>query len=218
MSLETIQEGFIEGYNQFISIIPANYHPLINLLIFSLLIVIYSIFTWHFYRNLSKKDLIVLNLSRYNRTTHPLINKSVAALLNIVEYVIILPFLIFFWFATLALIILILSEGKEASQIITIAASIVVAVRILSYYSEDLSKDLAKLFPFTMLTISLLSPNFFSINRIASFLTELPGFFNSLFYYLLFIALLELILRIIDTIINLLNSEDSSIPVPKPRE
>ncbi|OIO80837.1 hypothetical protein AUJ84_02530 [Candidatus Pacearchaeota archaeon CG1_02_32_132] len=218
MSLEAIQAGFIEGYNQFISIIPANYQPLINLLVFSLLIVIYAIFTWHFYRNLSKKDLLALNLSRYNRTTHPLMNKSVAALLNIVEYIIILPFLIFFWFATLALIILILSEGKAASQIITIAASIVAAVRILSYYSEDLSKDLAKLFPFTMLTISLLSPNFFSINRIASFLTELPGFFNSLLYYLILIALLELILRIIDTIINLFNSDDSSIPVPKPEK
>jgi len=216
MDLEQIKEGFSGGYNQLLSIVPANYQPLINLFIFAILISIYAIFTWHFYRNLSKKDLIKLDLKKYNRTTHPLLNKFFAALFNIVEYIIILPFMIFFWFAILALIIVILASEQTASQIIIVAAAVVAAIRILSYYSEDLSKDLAKLFPFTILSIFLLSPNFFSVDRLFSFITKLPSFIGSIFYYLIFIAALELILRVIDTIINLSHSEEENLAVPVP--
>ncbi|NCN99331.1 hypothetical protein COU62_02270 [Candidatus Pacearchaeota archaeon CG10_big_fil_rev_8_21_14_0_10_35_219] len=218
MSLESIKEGFLAGYNQFISPIPAEIQPIINLIIFAFLIAIYSIFTWHFYRNLSKKDIIELNLKRYNRTTHPFLNKIVASAFNFLEYIVILPFLIFFWFAILAFIILVLASEQRAQQIITIAAAVVAAIRILSYYSEDLSKDLAKLFPFTILSIFLLSPTFFTIDRILSFVTEIPAFFSIVFYYLIFIIALELILRLLDTIVNLFHSEDSPVPVPEPSE
>jgi len=216
--LEEVKNGLTSGYNQFLSLIPESYQPLINLFIFALLISLYSIFTWNFYRNLSKKDLLALNLTQYNRTTHPFVNKVFASFLNIVEYLVILPFLIFFWFAILALIILILSEGQTASNIIFISAAIVAAVRILSYYTEDLSKDLAKLFPFTILTIFLLTPNFFSLDRVLSFITEIPLFLNNIFYYLLFIVFLELILRILDTLINLIYSDESNISAPEPSE
>ena len=218
MVLEEVKAGLMSGYNQFISLIPDKYQPLINLLIFALLISVYSIFTWHFYRNLSKKDLLELNLTKYNRTVHPFVNKALASILNIIEYIIILPFLIFFWFAILAFIILILSEGQSAAQIITISAAIVAAIRIISYYTEDLSRDLAKMFPFTVLTISLLTPNFFSLDRVLSFITEIPAFFGSIFYYLAFIIVLEIILRILDTLINLIYSDTSNIPVPKPED
>src|SRR3989344_5844242 len=173
MALEGVTQGFIQGYNNFLSLVPEKYQVLINLLVFSLLIAIYSIFTWHFYRNLSKKDILELNLSKYNRSSHPFLTKLFASLLNILEYIIILPFLIFFWFAILALIILMLSESQAAAQIVTIAAAIVASIRILAYYTEDLSRDLAKMFPFTILTISLLTPNFFSLDRVFSFATEL---------------------------------------------
>lgn len=211
MVLDGAKEGFIAGYNQFLSILPVKYQPLINLLVFAILIAIYSIFTWHFYRNLSKRDILELNLTQYNKTTHPLLNKLYASLLNILEYLIILPFLIFFWFAIFALIILIMSQGQTAVQVVTIAAAIVAAIRILSYYSEDLSAELAKLFPLTMLTIFVVTPNFFSLDRILSFVTELPEFVSNIFYYLIFIAVLELILRVIDTLINFSYSEESSI-------
>ncbi len=217
IALEEIKQGLLAGYNQLISFIPETYRPIVTLLIFALLISIYAIFTWHFYRNISKKDLISLNLKRYNHTTHPAVNKLFASLLNILEYVIILPFLIFFWFAILALIILILASEQSADQIIIVAAAVVAAVRILSYYSEDLAKDLAKMFPFTILTIFLLSPNFFSVDRILSFWTELPAF-TDILYYLIFIIILELILRVFDTFVNLAHSDESPVPVPKPEE
>lgn len=218
MVLEGVKEGFLTGYYQFLSIVPDRYQSLINLLIFALLISVYSIFTYHFYMNLSKKDILELNLTKYNRSTHPFLTKLYASLLNILEYIIILPFLIFFWFAILALIILILSESQAAAQVVTITAAIIAAIRILSYYNEDLAHELAKIFPFTVLMISLLTPNFFSLDRILSFASELPAFFNSTLYFFVFIIAIELVLRVLDTLINLIYSDESNIRVPKPTE
>ena len=198
--LGVIQQGFIEGYAGLISLIPEQYAPILNLLIFSILISLYSLFTWKFYRSLSKKDLIQLDLGKYNSSSHKGLKKLFALILYLIEYIIILPFLIFFWLAILALIILVLSEQQDAKQVLTIAAAIVAAIRILSYYNEDLSKDLAKLFPFTILSIFILTPNFFNFPRIIESLSQIKGFLTSTFYFLIFIIVLELILRFLDLI------------------
>ncbi len=200
MSLEEIKQGFVQGYNQLLSIIPERYSPLFNLLIFSILISVYGIFTWFFYKNLSKKDLIRLDLAQYNKTEHPGLNKFYAIILYILEYIVILPVLIFFWFAFMTLIIIAISEGLETQHIMTITAAIVAAIRIISYYHEEMSRDLAKLFPLTMLVIFLVTPNFFSLDRIFSFITEIPRFISNIIYFFLFIIAVELILRMIDLI------------------
>jgi len=95
-----------------------------KIFVFALLISFYAIFTWKFYKSLSKKDLVELNLSQYNRTLHPFLNKFFAVIFYIVEYIVILPFLIFFWFAVLALLILMLSNELAITQVIIVAAAI----------------------------------------------------------------------------------------------
>lgn len=203
-----VGNGFTSGYESLINTLPTEYASLMNLLIFSILISLYAIFTWKFYRSLSKKDLLELDLSRYNRSTHPFIKKVIASFLYLIEYIIILPFLIFFWLSVLAIIILILSQEQTAQQILLVSASIVAAIRILAYYQEELSRDLAKMFPFTILTIFLLTPNFFSFPRIVEGLFQVKDFLSSLVFFLAFIIFLELILRTIDTISNLFHGKD----------
>jgi len=201
-------QGLITGYKDLTVDLPLEYSSLVNVLIFAILISFYSIFTWKFYRFLSKKDLISLNLKQYNRSTHPFLNKFFATILYLIEYVVILPFLIFFWFAVLSLIILALSEELAANQIIIISAAIVASIRILSYYTEDLSRDLAKIFPFTILVIFTLSPGFFSLERIISNLATIPQFLTSILYFLILIVVIELVLRIIDSFLSLIRSND----------
>jgi len=186
--------------------LPVEYASLINVFIFAILIALYSVFTWKFYRYISKKDLINLNLQKYNTSEHPLANKFFAIILFMIEYIIILPFLIFFWFAILALIILVLSEELAAIQVIVLSAAIVAAVRMLSYYEEDLSKDLAKIFPFTILVIFIINPGFFSLERVLSNLGQIPGFLKSILLFLVLIIAVELILRIIDLVFNFFRS------------
>jgi len=201
-------QGLITGYKDLTLDLPLEYSSLVNVFIFAILISFYSIFTWKFYRFLSKKDLISLNLRQYNRTTHPFLNKFFATILYLIEYIVILPFLIFFWFAVLSLIILALSEELAANQIIIISAAIVASIRILAYYTEDLSRDLAKIFPFTILVIFTLSPGFFSLERIISNLATIPQFLTSILYFLILIVVIELVLRIIDSFLSLIRSND----------
>jgi len=191
-------EGFIIGYSDLFVVLPEEYFALINVFIFAVLISLYAVFTWKFYRLLSKKDILSLNLSQYNGVEHPLLKKLVAISLYMVEYIIIMPSLIFFWFGILALIILVLSESLDIGQVIIVSAAMVTAIRILAYYEEDLSKDMAKMFPFTILAIFILSPEFFSLGRITSNLSLIPELFNKIIYFLLLIISIEFLLRILD--------------------
>ena len=203
-----IVQGFSTGYGEISNSVPVEYSQLFNVFIFAILISIYSVFTWKFYRYLSKKDLIGLNLQKYNKTRYPFLSKFFAGILYLVEYVIILPFLIFFWFAVLAFIILVLSEELAAIQVVVVSAAIVASIRMLSYYQEDLSKDLAKMFPFTVLAIFILNPSFFSLQRVLTNLTQIQGFFRSIILFLVLIIVVELLLRVIDLVINLFRKDD----------
>ncbi len=182
---------------------------LITVFGFALIIAFYSIFTFKFYRFISKKDLISLDLNQYNTSKHPVLNKTLACFFYLLEYIIILPFLIFFWFAVLSLILFILSS-ESAEQVIVVAAAIIVAIRMLSYYSQDLSRDLAKMFPFTILTIFVLGQGFFDTARITDNLAQINQIeiITALFYFLILIVAVELILRMLDLIRGFWTSEE----------
>ena len=167
----------------------------IILIFFTAIIVIYSIFVFYFYRFLAKKNIIELNLNQYNQYANPAIVKFFAVIFYLVEYVIVLPVLTFFWFAVLSVLILLLSKGIDISTILLISAALVAAVRITAYVSEDLSKDLAKMLPFTLLAISITTAGFFDINALLQRITEIPSLFSHVLYYLLFIVAIELVMR-----------------------
>ena len=190
--------GFVDGYSDLFTVLPEEYFSLVNVFIFAVLISLYAVFTWKFYRLLSKKDILSLNLSQYNNVGHPLLKKLVAISLYLIEYIIIMPALIFFWFGILALIILLLSQSLEIGQVIIVSAAMVAAIRILAYYEEDLSKDMAKMFPFTILAIFILSPEFFSLERVANNLTLIPELFTKIMYFLVLIVAIEFLLRLLD--------------------
>lgn len=194
------------GYILFINSLPGQYVSLINLFIFTLLIVIYTVFVWKFYRFLAQKDIIRLDLNRYNKSKNPALKKLLAAFLYFVEYIVILPFAVFFWFAILTIFLILLSKEQSVEAILLISAAVVTSVRITSYYSKDLSRDLAKMFPFTILVIFLLTPNFFSLNLVMAQLSKLSLLFNDILYYLLFIIGVEIIFRFLELIFSIRKS------------
>ncbi|MAH03637.1 hypothetical protein CMI39_02515 [Candidatus Pacearchaeota archaeon] len=207
--IDNFSASFIEIYNSFISTLPFFAQKFINLFLIVLLIVIYSIFIWKFYRFIAKKDIIKLNLNKYNKSQNPLLTKIFAGIFYFIEYLLILPFLIFFWFSIFTIFLIFLTENLVIENLLVISAIIIASIRMVSYYNEDLSKDLAKLLPFTLLAISIINPKFFDINRIFNNFTEIPGFFSEILIYLAFIIILEIILRIFDFIFSLFGIEDS---------
>jgi len=215
---ENFGAGLIVLYHDFIASLPPFAGNFFNFFILVLLIVIYSIFIWKFYRFIAKKNVLGLDLNKYNKSKHPFFTKLLAGSLYFVEYIIILPFLIFFWFAIFTLFLIVLTQTQNVSQVLIISATVIAAIRMTSYYKENLSQEIAKILPFTLLAISVLNPNFFLeaqyIERIFSQLSQIPSFFSQIAYYLLFIIILEVILRLFDFIFSLFKLED----VPKTLE
>ena len=191
---------------------------IITLIFFTAVIVIYAVFVFYFYRFLAKKNLIELNLNKYNQSQHPTAIKFFAAIFYIIEYLIILPVLTFFWFAVLAILVLVLSKGLNASIILLISAALVAAVRITSYVSEDLSKDLAKMLPFTLLAIAITTAGFFDVSALLLRIEEIPSLFSHILYYLLFIVIVELVMRIGDFTQSVISSSDSTEEESSPTE
>ncbi len=180
----------------------------LEIFFFILLITIVSIFIYYFYLSISKQSIIVLNLSQYNRTTHPLLNKSLASFLFFVEYLLLMPFLILLWFAALSVIILLIADERTAGQILFVSAGLIGAVRILAYFHQEIAKDLAKLFPFIMLSVFILSPNIFFPARIMEKIFEIPSLFPQAIFFLVVIVAVEIILRIFYTAADFFYSDE----------
>ncbi len=181
---------------------------ILTLAFFTAVIVVYSVFVFYFYQFLAKKNLIEFNLSQYNKYSNPSIVKFFAFIFYIVEYIILLPVVTFFWFSVLAILILLLSKGIGTATILLISAALVASVRVTSYVNEDLSRDLAKMLPFTLLAIAITTAGFFNIGALLSRISEIPSLFYNIPYYLLFIVAIELIMRFTDFLQSVVQLSD----------
>lgn len=192
----------------FINLFTGGESLILTLVFFTAVIVFYSIFVFYFYRFLARKDIIQLNLNQYNQYNNKVLVEIFAIIFYVVEYIIILPVLTFFWFAFLAILILVLSKGLDTATVLLISAALVASVRITAYVSEDLSKDLAKMLPFTLLAIAITSLGFFSVHSLLSRFSEIPALLTNIPYYLIFIIAVELIMRVGYFLTSIFYSQD----------
>jgi len=166
------------------------------LLIFIVSMSLYSIFIFNFYRFLAKKDIIELNLRQYSVSEYPVLRGFFSFFLYILEYIVLVPIFIFFWFSILGICLTFLSKNTELTTILLIAMAVVGAVRVVSYYNEDLSKDLAKMLPFSLLGVLLIDISSFNVIESYAVLLTTLTLWHTLVYYLVFIVTLEFNLRI----------------------
>ncbi len=193
-------DNFAEVYRSLVQGLPEQAQIFINLFLITILVVIYAVFVWKFYVFISTKNILRLNLNKYNRATHPVLVKVVAGLLYLLEYIIILPILIFFWLAFFIILLLLIIKGLEPEKIILIAAVTIAAIRVTSYipkYGESVSSEVAKIVPLTLLAFSLTNPLFFSLGAIREGFMLIPTVLGDIKFYVFFIIALELILRIL---------------------
>jgi hypothetical protein len=196
MVIEGFLGGFLDAYNGLLESLPENLRILPPLFFIAVIIALYSLFIWFFYRLLARRDVLKLNLAQYNTQKHSGWVKFFATLLYIVEFIIIAPIAVFFWFAVLSICLIILAKEIEVGTVILICAALISAIRITAYFKEDLSKDLAKMVPFTLLGVTILTPSFIDVQTSISRVTQVPLFFSHALYYFLFIVCLETVLRL----------------------
>lgn len=198
MAIGGIGASIVGLYQEFLNALPFWAQNFVNLFLFSLVIVIYGILIWNFYRFIARKNIISLNLKKYNRSEHPVLAKTLAAIFYILEYIIILPFLVAFWFVMFSVFIILSTETIELNTILMISAAVIGAIRMTAYYQEDLSRDIAKLIPFAILGTSITAGGSFSFQKVLSQVFALPNFFTHIASYLFFIFIIELVLRILE--------------------
>ncbi len=209
--IENLSTEVIGFYNEFISFFPPYVGTFFNFLILVLVIVLYVMFIWKFYKFISKKNPLGLTLSKYEKREDISGSKIIESTLYFLEYIILLPFLIFMIFAVFTLFLIAMSQG-EVSQILMVSAVVIAAIRATAYYKESLSQDIAKLLPFTLLGVAVLNPNNFTqfhyLENIFTQFNLIPNFFGDILYYLVFIIILEAVLRFFDFIFSLFGLEE----------
>ena len=159
-------------------------------------IAAYSGFVFMFYRLLAKRDLLTLDLKRYEDSMTGRIRVFFRSLLFVAQYVLLIPILIGFWTVVMATILTLLSDSSDHSRNAMIATSVVGAVRILAYWTEDLSRDVAKILPFAVLGVFLVGSTSVNFSEFEALYSNLPELADAYLNSLILLSILETVLRV----------------------
>lgn len=191
----------LDYLNDLVQNIAAN-SSIYDLIGFSIGMVIYGIFVYHFYRFLSKRDMFSFNLeNRLSSKKFSSDGEASSAALRVVAFIamnfFIFPFVAFLWFLGYSSIMFLLVHQLPTATIFLVSSALIIAVRISAYYREDLSRDLAKLLPFALLGIFLYNPEFYSLDQIVVRLKEIPSFIYQITAFIVVSMSVEIVLSII---------------------
>jgi hypothetical protein len=174
-------------------IFDGDFSELVPIFYLAVSIAVYSIIIWHFYRFVAKRDSFSFSSKNYPK------------IVGMVKYFILYPLAAFLFFAGFSLMLLFLSKDLEIITILSTSFAVISAIRITAYYSEDLSRDVAKMLPFALLGIFLVDPYYVSFDNIVVKINTIPEFMNLCLQFIVLIVVLEWILRVSLTLKNELN-------------
>ena len=161
-------------------------------------IVIYCVLIFIFYRFVAKRDVFGFDIKRFKREKESFFSSVFNKFLSLIKYGGIFPFFVFIWFAGFSVLLFMMTQSLSTGEILRVSVAFVAAIRVASYYNDDLSKDMAKLIPFALLGVALVEPNFLnSTDFIQLRLPEIPLFITEIATYFSFIVILEWALRIL---------------------
>ena len=150
----------------------------------AVVIAIYAIVIWHYYRLLSKRDFFHFDGVRGEGGWAWFFN-FLEEVEFLVKYIVFYPLLSFIFFGIFSIMMFLLSKEQTIPVILVTSVTIISATRISAYYNEDLSKDLAKLIPFALLGVFIVQADFFDTSLLVERIGELPGFFVDIISFLL---------------------------------
>ena len=165
-------------------------------IIFTVGVAIYAILIFNLYRFMSRKDIFALDFTRFEERSRPFLRKTLHLIFYIAKYLLIFPLFAFFWFGVLVVMVAFLSKTKEVNDLLLISMAVLTSVRVTSYYTEDLSRDIAKMLPFALLGIFLIDLRYFDLSTSTELLNRAGAEWESIFYYWVFVVALELVLRV----------------------
>jgi hypothetical protein len=158
-------------------------------IIFVIAMVIYAVFIFKFYRFVGRRDIFHLRKKEKKGSgLHPV--------LYVFGWIFLYPFLAFVWFIIMSVLLAFLAKEQAVQNILLVSVALITAVRITAYYHEDLSRDLAKMLPFALLGIMLVDITYFSFSTSLDMVKQMPALWETMAYYLVFLIVIEFVLRI----------------------
>jgi len=171
------------------NILSGDFSWLSPILYLAISIAIYSIIIWHFYRFIARRDCFKISETcRYPK------------LVSFLKYFFGFPFVAIIFFLGFSMLLLFLTNSDDVDMVLSTSFAVVLAIRITSYYSEDLSKDVAKMLPFALLGVFLVDPSYFNFDATMSNLNSLPEHVNTIVVFIFLTIIIEWILRTMLTI------------------
>ncbi len=178
------------------------YEVLKPLTMYVFAIAFYGFIVFKFYRFLARKEMFELDLRKYDKKKFGFLGKILNIVLYVIEYIFIFPVFMFLWFLVLSFLLALLSKTHTADTIMLISIALVGAVRIVAYYHEDLSQDLGKLIPYALLGVFLADMVSVDFSIPFNIIKNMFLLWNKMIYYLVFIIVLEFVLRISNLILS----------------
>ena len=193
---------------------------LIGIIVYAAFILIYSGFFWNFNKIVSKKDFYASFIQNYFDEKNEGFKKLIGGILRLIKYIIVFPAVILFWFLVFALFLLFLSKNNEISKVLLISASMIIAIRILAFSEENLSRNVAKIIPLTLLAIFIINPSFSDLAGFLDKLSLVKDLINSSLNLMIFIFITEVVLRILNqtskTLRNFSEKRSEKILIKRP--
>ena len=170
-------------------------------------IFLYSWFIFKFYRFLAQKNIFKLNLGKYHEAGPGFFSTLFGAIFYIVEYILVFPLFVFFWFIIISIFIGLISS-RPFPHVLLASMGLVAAIRVSAYYNEDLSKDLAKMIPFALLGIFIIDVRLITFPDILALFWQILSVWKNIIYYLGLTIALEIILRLSSAFFGLFKKSD----------
>jgi hypothetical protein len=170
--------------------------------LFVLGMVVYCIFIFSFYKQVSKRLLFGFKEQDCSRSKHPRFMKVWCRFTYALKYLFGAPVFLFLWFAFIAALLLLMQRDIPVNTALLIAFALLATIRITAYYDEELSIDVAKILPLALLALFLVDMDLIQLPIFVNKLKEVGLYLNTLVIYFLFTVVLELLLRVYDALAN----------------
>jgi hypothetical protein len=182
---------------QALSVFYEFYNAVKPLSIFIIAMVLYAIFVFKFYTFISRRDILKMKDHEKQQGFFKFLAKISS---HAVQNLVLIPILVFFWFAIIAGLIMVMARNHTPQTVMTAALAIVATIRITSYYKESLAEDLAKTIPLAMLAVLIVDIGYFSFDNTLALAEQIPLYWKTLVYYMVLVVIIEFVMRVIQLV------------------
>ena len=178
------------------------YELLEPVIIYILGMALYAFFIFRFYQFVASRDIFAFDVSRYEQARFRAARVLLRGIFYAGKYLFVFPVVAFFWFAAITIMLSFLAPNQEFREILLVAMAVVGTIRISSYISEDLSRDLAKMLHIGVLAFIIINLASFELSKSLDVLKQADNNREAILYYLLFTIALEFALRFVSGVVG----------------